>query len=270
MAKKKKVDFNLASEVFEDASLTDAFQKEPIQKTVVKLENLKTNPYQPRIQMNKDHIQELANSIQQNGLLQPITVLNNHDNSFTIVFGHRRAAAYEYLGKETIEANILNSIENNNLVISPIVENLQRKDMEPIETAMALNKVIKMGVSKTQEDLAKLLGISQSRISKLLAILKLDDILLDNISKNKYKDVTVLAALNKVPTQEQLQIFEKIKFLSRFEALEEIKNSLNKKDVVVKRVIKGNNSIKVNTKGLDAQTKEKVYSYIKQIENILN
>jgi ParB family chromosome partitioning protein len=270
MAKKKKVDFNLASEVFEDASLTDTFQKEPIQKTVVKLENLKTNPYQPRIQMDKDHIQELANSIEQNGLLQPITVLNNHDDTFTIVFGHRRAAAYEYLGKDEIEANILNSIENNNLVISPIVENLQRKDMEPIETAMALNKVIKMGVSKTQEDLAKLLGISQSRISKLLTILKLNDDLLDSISKKGYKDVTVLAALNKVPTQEQLQIFDKIQFLSRSEALKTIKKSLSKNDIVVKRVVKGNNSIKVNTKGLDDETKEKVYSYIQQIENILN
>jgi len=53
-----------------------------------------------------------------------------------------------------IEANIVTSLENKDLVISPIVENLQRKDMEPIETAMALNRVLKMGIIKTQQDLS--------------------------------------------------------------------------------------------------------------------
>jgi len=185
MAKRKKVDFGLASEVFDDASLTDSFQ-EKTNKTTVLIESLKTNPYQPRIEIDRNAIEELANSINENGLLQPITVLDNNDSTYTIVFGHRRAAAYEFLNKKEIEANILSSLANQDLVIAPIVENLQRKDMEPIETAMALNKVLKMGIIKTQTELSKSLGITQGRISKLLSILKLSEEVLQEVTKSNY------------------------------------------------------------------------------------
>ena len=270
MAKKRKVDFNLASEVFEDASLTDSFQKERIQKSLVPIEALKMNPYQPRIQMDKSNIEELANSIRENGLLQAITVLNNHDDTFTIVFGHRRVAAYEYLGESEIEANILDSIENNNLILSPIVENLQRKDMEPIETALALDKVLKMGVAKTQENLALFLGISQSRISKLLSILKLNANVLIDMKKINYKDVTVLSALNKIQDDIQYEIFDKIKYLPRDESLETIKNILsNKRESFIKRVVRGNNSIKINTKGIKKEKRDEIYEYISKIELLL-
>mgnify|MGYP002638934671 FL=1 len=270
MAKRKKVDFNLASEVFEDASLTDSFQKERIQKSLVLIEELKMNPYQPRMQIDQSNIEELANSIKENGLLQPITVLNNHDDTFTIVFGHRRVAAYEYLGKSEIEANIIDSMENNNLILSPIVENLQRKDMEPIETALALDKVLKMGVAKTQENLATLLGISQSRISKLLSILKLNSNVLIDMNKINYKDVTVLSALNKVQDNIQYETFNKIKYLPREEALETIKKLLlNKSELFIKRIIRGNNSIKINTKGIKKEKRDAIYEYINKIETLL-
>jgi ParB family chromosome partitioning protein len=269
MAKRKKVDFNLASEVFEDASLTDSFQEKVTKKTTVPIHQLKTNPYQPRIELEQDGIKELANSISGNGLLQPITVLENSDSSYTIVFGHRRVAAYEYLNKKNIEANILTSLENKDLVISPIIENLQRKDMEPLETAMALNKVLKMGIIKTQDQLSNALGISQGRISKLLSILKLSDEVLDEITKIKYKDVTVLSAINKIIKTEQLHIFNKIKILPRNEALKKIKEYTQKKHVVIKRVVHGNNNITINTKGLTKNTKEKIITYIHEIEFLL-
>jgi len=270
MAKRKKVDFNLASEIFEDASLTDSFQTRVEEKTSVPISSLKANPHQPRIEMEKDAIEELANSIIENGLLQPITVLENEDHSYTIVFGHRRVAAYEFLNKKTIEANILTSLENKSLVISPIVENLQRKDMEPIETAMALNRVLKMGIMKTQNDLSKSLGISQGRISKLLSILKLSDDVLSQVMKTSYKDVTVLAAINKIDKDKQYQLFESIKILPREEALKKIKAFTNKKQISVKRIVHSNNNIKINTKGVSKETKEQVLSYIHQIELLLN
>lgn len=269
MAKRKKVDFNLASEVFEDASLADSFQQKTSQKTLVTIGELKTNPYQPRIEIEQDAIIELANSIDQNGLLQPITVLENNDNSYTIVFGHRRVAAYEYLNKQEIEANILTSLDNKDLVIAPIVENLQRKDMEPIETAMALNRVLKMGIIKTQNDLSHSLGISQGRISKLLSILKLSDNVLEEISKINYKDVTVLAAVNKIDKVKQLELFNLIKILPRNEALKKIKDFTPNTKTAVKRVMHANNNIKINTKGISKETKQKVLSHIHEIEQLL-
>jgi len=269
MAKKRKVDFNLASEVFEDASLTDSFTDKPIKKTFVPLNLLKTNPYQPRIALDQVAIEELANSISENGLLQPVTVLENEDSTYTIVFGHRRVAAYEYLNKKNIEANILSSLDNKDLIIAPIVENLQRKDMEPIETAMALDKVLKMGILKTQNDLSISLGITQGRISKLLSILKLSNEVLEEISKIHYRDVTVLAAVNKLQTDQQIKIFNLIKILPRNEALQKIKDYTTKKDIIVKRVAYNNNNISINTKGLAKKTKDKIIEYIHEIESLL-
>jgi len=269
MAKKRKVDFNLASEVFEDASLTDSFQEKPTQQTFVSIDSLKTNPHQPRIELDQMAIEELANSITESGLLQPITVLENDDATYTIVFGHRRVAAYEYLNKKEIEANVLTSLDNKDLVISPIVENLQRKDMEPIETAMALDKVLKMGIVKTQSDLSSSLGISQGRISKLLSILKLSEAVLDEVNKIQYKDVTVLAAINKIQKDKQLKIFNLVKILPRNEALQKIKDFTKKKNIVVKRIVHGNNNITINTKGLPKKTKEKIIAYMHEIESLL-
>ncbi|MDQ7021664.1 MAG: ParB/RepB/Spo0J family partition protein [Candidatus Dojkabacteria bacterium] len=269
MAKKRKVDFNLASEVFEDASLTDSFQPKVTQKTLVPISSLSINPYQPRIGIEQEAIIELAKSIQENGLLQPITVLDNHDDTYTIVFGHRRAAAYAYLDRTEIEANILTSLDNKQLVISPIVENLQRKDMEPIETAMALNRVLKMGIVKTQNDLSESLGVSQGRVSKLLSILKLSDELLHEITTNKYKDVTVLAALNKINTDQQLALFNVIKILPRNEALKKIQSFSATKHILVKRVVYNNTTIKINTKDISPDIKSKVLSYVSEIEKLL-
>ena len=270
MAKRKKVDFNLASEVFDDASLADSFQETTDKKTSVLIESLKTNPYQPRMELNHNAIEELANSINENGLLQPITVLDNKNGTYTIVFGHRRVAAYEFLNKKEIEANILSSLDNQNLVIAPIVENLQRKDMEPIETAMALNKVLKMGIIKTQTELSKSLGITQGRISKLLSVLKLSEEVLEEIKKSNYKDITVLSVINKFDKEKQLEIFNLIKILPREEALRKMKNFSKSKKINIGRVVHHNNQIKINTKGVSKEIKEKVLEHIKQIENILN
>lgn len=270
MSKKRKVDFNLASEVFQDASLTDSFTTQESKKTLVRLEKLKPNPYQPRMEILKDAVTELANSITQNGLLQPITVLENEDDTYTIVFGHRRVAAYEYLDKQEIEANILSSLDNKDLVIAPIVENLQRKDMEPIETAMALDKILKMGIIKTQEKLSNSLGISQGRISKLLSILKLSDDVLKEITNINYKDVTVLAAINRIDIDSQLNLFNIIKFLPRNEALQKIKNFSPLINDSLKRVIHGNNHIKINMKGITKEVKQEIFTYIHKIESLLS
>lgn len=269
MAKKRKVDFNLASEVFEDASLADTFPSKEITKTLIPLNALKANPFQPRIQMEESNIIELANSIDANGLLQPITVLKNGDLTYTIVFGHRRAAASEYLGKETIEATIINSIEEKELAITPIVENLQRKDMEPIETAIALDKVLKMKIVSTQEDLSKSIGLTQGRVSKLLSILKLSNDVLLKVKKSSYKDVTILAALNKVSNDMQLEVFKKIQNLKREDALLYIQKIAQKKTVELRRVIHSNNIIKINTKGISKEQKEQLMQYLQNIEDLL-
>lgn len=269
MAKKKKVDFNLASQVFGDASLADKNQKEEGSKTLVHLSDLVQNPYQPRLDIDFEDIKELADSIKKNGLLQAITVLNNNDGTYTIVYGHRRVAAYMYLEKVSIEANILNSLSEKDLVITPIVENLQRKDMEPIETAIALDSALKMKIVSTQEELSKAVGLSQGRVSKILSILKLSKEVLVEVKKIKYKDATVLAALNKVPSEKQFSVFDDIKTLKRADALNYIQKIKDGKKAIVKRIVHSNNSIKINTKGISKDQKDKVMYFLKEIEKII-
>lgn len=269
MAKRKKVDFNLASEVFEDASLADMFNNEEVKKIFINLNNLKANPYQPRLQMEKDHIKELANSIEKNGLLQAITALKNDDGTYTVVFGHRRVAAYAYLDKESIEATIINSLDEKQLILTPIVENLQRKDMEPIETAIALDKVLKMKIVKTQEELSNSIGLSQGRVSKLLSILKLSENVLNEVKSIKFKDATILAALNKIPKEEQAGVFNSVKNLKRDDALQIIKKVSKKNEISPRRVIHSNTSVKINTKGISEDKKMKLLEYLKKIENLL-
>ena len=267
---KKKIDFDLASEVFEDASLSDTFiSKKENTKNLVKISNLISNPNQPRLEIDQVGVEELANSILENGLLQPITVLENSDNTYTIVFGHRRVAAYLLLNKEFIEANILTELNDTSMVISPLVENLQRKDMNPLELAIALDRVLKMGIIRTQIDLAKMLGITQGRISKILSILKLDNDLLNKIYLSSYKDVTVLSALNKIPSIKQLEIFNKLINLSRDEALLLIKSYSLKKDSIPKKVVFSKNNIKININNISSDVKNEVLTHVKEIEKLL-
>ena len=273
MAKRKKVDFNLASEIFDEASLTD---NEEFLKTNskeisnVNIKSLLINPHQPRIGIDPIAIKDLSISIEEYGILQPITVLKNDSDTFIIVFGHRRVAACELLGHATIPAYILDTLDNKELVIAPLIENLQRQDMEPIETSIALSSVLKLGIISTQLELSNSLGISQGRISKLLSVSKLEENVLKLIKKIKYRDVTVLAALNKIDSVEQYNIFLKISNLSREDALKIIKNFNIGSTVVAKRVVKGNNRIVINTKNIPNDIKFEVTKYLEKIENLLN
>ena len=272
MAKKRKVDFNLASEIFDDAGLSDNeilnIENQNTVKNIL-LNTLHENPYQPRLYIDKDKIQDLANSIQENGLLQPITVLKNNSSDYTIIYGHRRVAAFKLLNKTTIPSIVLEEIKEKELIIKPIIENLQRQDMDPLETAIALLKIIELDVVKTQEELSQILGISQSRVSKLISISKLSDTVLSEIQKVSYKDVTVLSALNSIDKSLQKKIFKEIVNLSRADALEIIKKYKQGRKVTVQRIVKANNRIVINTKNLSKDVKDSINIYIQKIEKLL-
>ena len=141
--------------------------------------------------------------------------------------------------------------------------------MEPIETAIALDKVLKMKVVKTQEELSSSIGLSQGRVSKLLSILKLSPEVLDEVKKMKFKDATILAALNKVSNEKQLEVFNSIKNLKRDDALLLIKKISKKIEVPERRVVHSNTSIKINTKGISEDKKKMLLEYLQKIENLL-
>lgn len=162
----------------------------------VPIEKIKANPYQPRTIFGDD-IGELAESIRQNGLLQPLTV-KAFDDGYIIIAGERRYRALVTLGRTTAPCIVLDVTDRNSAVLA-LVENIQRKDLHFFDEAEALSKMIDF-YGMTQEDAAIRLGKTQSTIANKLRLLKLSD----NV-RNKIRSCGLTErharALLKLPTE---------------------------------------------------------------------
>lgn len=136
----------------------------------IPLEEIKKNPYQPRTVFNEEKLNELKESIEKNGLLQPI-VVKKAVKGYYIIAGERRFRAFEILGKKTIPA-IIKEMSDEEMMIFAVLENLQREDLSSLEEAESYKNLMdKMDL--TQEELAKKLGKSRPYITNSLRLLKL-------------------------------------------------------------------------------------------------
>ena len=141
----------------------------------IPINQITTNPYQPRSNFSDENITELANSIKNLGIVQPITVRKIGDDKFQLIAGERRLRASKKIGLKAIPSFIKNSNDEEMLEIA-LVENIQRKDLDPIEIALSLKRLIDE-VSLTQEQLSKKLGKKRSTISNYIRLLKLDPVI---------------------------------------------------------------------------------------------
>jgi len=141
----------------------------------IPINQITTNPYQPRSNFSDENITELANSIKTLGIVQPITVRKIGDNKFQLIAGERRLRASKKIGLKAIPSFIKNSNDEEMLEIA-LVENIQRKDLDPIEIALSLKRLIDE-VSLTQEQLSKKLGKKRSTISNYIRLLRLDPVI---------------------------------------------------------------------------------------------
>ncbi len=184
----------------------------------VELKNIFDNPYQPRLDINKVSLKELADSIETNGLLQPVILNRSNNDRYEVIAGHRRVAAYRLLKKDKIKAIIkleCNSFEEeykNKMPTFALIENMQRSDLDILEIAMSLHNLIKNKIYNTKADLAKAIGKSESYITKVLSILKLEDIILHDLAMNKsIKDIEALYELQKIKNTEiQIEFYNKL------------------------------------------------------------
>jgi len=169
-------------------------QKEKEILIEIPLNSLRESPYQPRIEIKPEEIKDLANSIKEKGLLQPILVVKA-DTGYHIVAGHRRVEAHKWLGKDKIKARVIKASDEDLASLS-LIENLQRENLDLIETAMALKKY-KEEFNKTLEEIGKEIGKTKGYISQILNILNLPEEIIKDIKENKStKDVTALNWLN--------------------------------------------------------------------------
>ena len=137
----------------------------------VRMDDISPNPNQPRREFDDDSLQELANSIRQIGLVQPITLRDMGDGTYVIIAGERRWRACQRVGLTTIPAYI-RTVDDENMLEMALVENIQREDLTAIEVALAYQNLIEQ-YSLTQDQLSEKVGKNRATIANYLRLLKL-------------------------------------------------------------------------------------------------
>lgn len=146
----------------------------------IPLSQLRANPYQPRKTFNDEAIQELAESIRQHGVIQPI-IVRSVLKGYEIIAGERRFRASQYCGKATIPA-VVRSFSDQQVMEIALIENLQRENLNAMEIAVAYQGLMEQ-FSLTQEELSLKVGKSRSHIANFLRLLSLPEEVKDNVSR---------------------------------------------------------------------------------------
>ena len=141
----------------------------------IELNSIEVNPFQPRSKFNDEQLKELAASIEELGVIQPITVRKINENKFQLLSGERRYRASKILGKTSIPAYIRLANDQEALEMA-LVENIQRQDLDPIEIAMSYQRLMEE-VKLTQDQMSQRVGKKRSTIANYLRLLKLDPII---------------------------------------------------------------------------------------------
>lgn len=139
----------------------------------LKLSMVEPNRNQPRKSFDKEKLQSLAESIKENGMIQPITVTKGNDDRYIIVAGERRWRAAKLAGLKTIPA-IVKEYDEKTIAELALVENLQREDLNPIEEALGY-KELSEKYSLKQEDISRMVGKSRSAVANAMRLLLLED-----------------------------------------------------------------------------------------------
>lgn len=170
------------------------------------LSQIKANPHQPRTHFDHEGIEELVNSIREHGVLQPI-ILTKDGDKYEIIAGERRFRASEILEKETIPAIVRDINEQNKLEIA-LVENIQRRDLNPVEEAVAYQRLIDE-FSLTQEEVAKRVGKSRPAVANTLRLLTLPTEVQKALVNGKinYSTARIIAGL---PVEQRMPFFRKV------------------------------------------------------------
>jgi ParB family chromosome partitioning protein len=137
----------------------------------VRMDDIRPNPNQPRREFDDDSLQELANSIRQIGVIQPITLRDMGDGTYIIIAGERRWRASQRVGLTTIPAYI-RTVDDENMMEMALVENIQREDLTALEVALAYQNLIEQH-NLTQEQLSERVGKNRATVTNYLRLLKL-------------------------------------------------------------------------------------------------
>ena len=173
---------------------------------LIRISDIQKNPYQPRKEFSKEKIQELAQSIKENGLIQPIIVRQSPVIGYEILAGERRYRASIEAGLSEVPV-IIKKLSDQDMMVHSIIENLQREDLNPIEEAKAYQSLIDKGY--THADIAEKIGKSRPYITNLVRLLTLPDFILTEVETGKLSQAHA-RLLIQLPLKEQKNLLNRI------------------------------------------------------------
>ncbi len=199
----------------------------------VELNKIKPNPFQPRKEFDEERLKELANSINEHGVLQAV-VLSPDGDEYVLVAGERRCRAARMAGLQSVPAIIKHYNESKLLEIA-LVENLQRENLSSIEEARAYKQLMQ-DYSYTQEDLSKKIGKGRSSIANSIRLLSLPEQIIEALSKGTITAGQARPLLS-IENPEELNEAGKIVLSGRLSAreVEKLVNRINKKEEITNK-----------------------------------
>ena len=173
----------------------------------ISIDSIVTNPYQPRTHFDEVSLNELSQSIEELGIIQPITVVKQ-GKKFQLISGERRFRASKKIGLKVIPAYVRIANDQEMLEMA-LVENIQRKDLDPIEVALSYQRLIDE-IKLTQEELSQRVGKKRSTVTNYLRLLKLNPIIQTGIRDGFISMGHGRALINIEEESKQLSIYKKV------------------------------------------------------------
>ena len=171
----------------------------------IKISDITTNPFQPRTVFDEESLYQLSSSIQELGIIQPITIRKLGYNKYQLISGERRLRASKLAGKEKIPAFIRIANDQEMLEMA-LIENIQRSNLNPIDIALSYKRLIDE-CNLTQKECSKRIGKKRSTIANYLGLLKLPEVIQLALKKKKVSMGISKTLINVKNTEKQLNIF---------------------------------------------------------------
>jgi ParB family transcriptional regulator, chromosome partitioning protein len=189
--------------LFQELAVTDASEA-----TSVAIRLLKPNPYQPRSRFSDEGIRELADSIREKGIIQPLLVEANEDGTYTVIAGERRLRAARLANLRDVPV-LVRKFSMVEKVEIALIENIQRENLTPVEEAQGYRKLMEL-VELSQEDVARRVGKDRSTVANSLRLLKLPEHMLEALDRGDITAGHARAILALVNPADQQVLFDRI------------------------------------------------------------
>lgn len=191
------------------------------------IDQIVANPYQPRVEMKPDHLVELADSIREHGVIEPLIVTKKAEDKYELIAGERRWRASKLAGLETVPVVVKEASAQQMLELA-IVENVQRADLNPLEEALAFDQLANV-FSLTHDNIAKKLGLSRPAVANKIRLLSLPEEIKRGLLEEKITEGHARALLGLDSTETMIAAYKIIlRDNLSVRAVEELVRRLNK------------------------------------------